>query len=120
MMRSRQGAAAAASNVFKMVRASRRSQVISPELEVMERWAGYSAADMPMSHKVDESEQAQAARFVFMAKHISKVESDIYRATVWLRVPTSVGNPFGIGAEFSGRSLPQAVDAAIEFINLSK
>lgn len=119
MIRSSQGAAVAASNVFKMVRASRRSQATSPELEVMERWAGYSA-DMPMSRKVDESEQAQARRFVFMAKHISKVESDIYGATVWLRVPTSVGNPFGIGAEFSGRSLLQAVDAAIEFINLSK
>jgi len=104
-----------------MLRGFRRSPVKSAELQVRERWASYSAADdMLRRQEADESEEAQARRFAFMAKHIGKVESSIYQTTVWLRVPVAAGNPFGIGREFSGRNLVQAVDAAIEFINLQK
>lgn len=91
---------------------------------VRERWATYRAPqdDMPalVRKPLDESPEAHARRFAFMQTHIVNFESNLYRATVWLKVPPAAGNPFGIGAEFSGRTLAHAVDAAIEFINLSK
>ena len=99
----------------------RRKQLKQDIRSVQEHWAAYREGDDPMARQVaDNSVEAQAKRFAFLAQHVASVESTIYNTTIWLRVPTAAGNPFGIGAEFSGRTLAQAVDAAIEFINLSK
>lgn len=110
---------ALASNVVSML-GSRRRQA---RVEVAQRWSTYMAPqeDLPIvSREVDKSPEAQARRFAFIEQHIVNFESNAYRATVWIKTPTSVGNPFGIGAEFSGRTLAHAVDAAINFINLTK
>lgn len=101
----------------------RRKQLKQTITAIHERWATYRPPqdDMPALARqpVDDSQAANAARFAFMAQHIASVESNLYRTTVWLRVPTAAGNPFGLGQEFSGRTLAQAVDAAIDFINLT-
>lgn len=99
----------------------RRKQLKQTINSIQERWATYREGADPMARQVaDNSEQANAARFAFMAQHIASVESSIHRTTIWLRVPSGPGNPFGIGQEFSGRTLAQAVDAAIDFINLTR
>jgi hypothetical protein len=122
-------APAVVSNVFPFTPGAegfsmRRKQLKQTINSIQERWATYRAPqdDMPalVRQPVDDSQEAQAKRFEFMAKHIASVESSIHNTTVWLRVPTSVGNPFGLGAEFSGRTLTHAVDAAMNYINLSK
>ena len=88
---------------------------------VYERWATYREGSDPTARQVaDNTVEAQAKRFEFMTRHIASAESNVYGATVWLRVPVTVGNPFGIGAEFSGRTLAQAVDAAMNHVNLTK
>lgn len=118
--------APATSNVLQFIPGAegfsmRRKQLKQTINAVYERWATYREGDGPMARQVaDNSEQAQAKRFAFMAQHVASVESTIYNTTIWLRVPTAPGNPFGIGQEFSGRTLAQAVDAAIEYINLTK
>lgn len=109
---------------FAMRRSRLRQTRAGIDQQVSERWATYRAPqdDMPALARqpVDDSQAANAASFAFMAQHIASVESNLYRTTVWLRVPTAAGNPFGIGQEFSGRTLAQAVDAAIDFINLTR
>lgn len=99
----------------------RRKQLRQDIRSVHEHWAAYREGDDPMARRVvDNSVEAQARRFEFMAKHIASVESNLHNTTVWLRVPTAAGNPFGLGPEFSGRTLAHAVDEAINYINLSK
>ena len=115
-----------ASNVLQIVSGAeaftmRRKQLKQTINSIQERWATYREGDDPMARQVaDNSEQAQAKRFAFMAQRIASVELTLYNTTVWLRVPSAPGNPYGLGPEFSGRTLAQAVDAAIEYINLTR
>ena len=98
----------------------RRKQLKQTINSAQERWAAYREGDDPMARQVvDNSVEANARRFEFM-KNVASVESTIYNTTIWVRVPTAPGNPYGLGPEFSGRTLAQAVDAAIEYINLTK
>lgn len=119
-------AAPRVSNVLQFVPGAegfsmRRKQLRQTINAVQERWAAYREGDDPMARRVvDNSVEAQAKRFEFMARHIASVESNLHHTTVWLRVPSAPGNPFGLGPEFSGRTLAHAVDEAINYINLSK